>query len=285
MTAAIRADARRTPLADGSVQCIVTSPPYFGQRIYGADKRELGRSSLSDYEQELTDLGREMSRVLADDGVFWLNLGDTQAGSGGAGGDWRNSPDKWRQGPSGLRAGTACLVAARASLLLQGSGWLVRSWITWDKGVCRPESLERAKRPGVASEVILMLTKQVRIKWYADRLVERGNVWHFPPKRGRAVQTGTFPDALPERCILPTTDEGDLVFDPFAGSGTTLRIAETHGRRAVGTDIYAGIGVERTKDNYSSNRWGRHIVGATPCTGCGKRGPRPTCPPCEQAAA
>jgi hypothetical protein len=77
-------------------------------------------------------------------------------------------------------------------------------------------------------------------------LVEAGDVWHFPPVRGQAGRghAAPFPDELARRCILPSTRRGDLVVDPFHGSGTTGRVAGLLGRRYAGCDLYVAPVVE-----------------------------------------
>lgn len=78
----IRADARRLPLVDGCVQCVVTSPPYFGLRDYG-NSGQIGLEPSPDaYVQSLLAVFAEVWRVLKDDGTLWLNLGDSYAGFG-----------------------------------------------------------------------------------------------------------------------------------------------------------------------------------------------------------
>ena len=104
----LNADARRLPLADGSVHCVVTSPPYFGLRDYGGNDRQIGLEQVHDclgwargarlcqgdaaadcYVCTLRGVAREVWRVLRDDGTFWLNIGDSYTsatkGSGGTG--------------------------------------------------------------------------------------------------------------------------------------------------------------------------------------------------------
>lgn len=110
MIEVVQADARTTGLPDRSVQCVVTSPPYFGTRVYGDDPAEIGKGTLAQYMYDMYAVGREMRRVLRDDGVFWLNLGDTASGSGGAGGDYNAGGSKqgmprYRQGKTGIPAG------------------------------------------------------------------------------------------------------------------------------------------------------------------------------------
>lgn len=243
-----RGEAHRLPLADASVQCVATSPPYFGQRRYGDDGRELGTGSLAAYLDALVAVGAELHRVLADDGVVFLNLADTRAGSGGAGGDWRagkrGTARRWRPGPTGLPRGDACLVPQRVALAFQAElGFRVRSWITWDKTQCRPEDLVRARRPGESAETILLLTKAGPYRFAADRLAERGNVWHVPPARG-GRHLAPWPEALVERMVLAGSEPGEVVLDPFSGSHTTARVADRLGRVGVGVELYLGTAPE-----------------------------------------
>lgn len=239
----VAADARSLPLAETSIDVVVTSPPYFGQRRYGDSRLELGVSSLDDYLAEIVELGEELARVLRPCGVVWLVLGDTASGSGGAGGDWRGDKKRgaarpWRPGPTGLRAQQWALVPSRVALSLQDAGWLIRASICWDKDVARPEDLRRARRPGVSSETILLLARNHDYRFFAERLVERGNVWHVGPHRGVSTSLAPYPDEIAERAILASSEPGDVVLDPFDGSGTTRRVASSLGRRSIGADLY-----------------------------------------------
>ncbi len=254
-------DARDKIVDDKSVQCVITSPPYWGLRKYGDSTLEIGTGSLDEYIEDIRAVGARMYDALADDGIFWLNIGDTASGSGGAGGDFKSDGSKstmpkYRQGQTAVPKGQWCLVPQRVALALQQDGWLVRHWITWDKGQYRPEHLTHVKRPLISSEVIIMLTKSSRYKFYASHLQNAksdpqgsqglpqwhgdiGNVWHFPAARGKRSHMAPFPSALPARCILLSTDIGDTVLDPFVGKGTTIEVAERLGRNGVGIDIYS----------------------------------------------
>jgi hypothetical protein len=160
----------------GSVQCCVTSPPYWGLRTYGDDDREGGRQDLHAYLAWLVQVLDGVRLALAADGALWVNIGDTAAGSGGAGGDY----------------------------------------------------------------VIPSAAKRKRRKAPIERREYR---------QGRAtVATGRVPRELARRCIGPSTDPGDLVLDPFMGSGTVARVAEAMGRRAIGLDLYADDAGSTTAD-------------------------------------
>jgi DNA modification methylase len=78
----INGDARRLPLADESLQCVVASPPYFGLRDYGVDGQIGLERSPEEYIATLVAVFREVRRVLRSDGTLWLNIGDSYAGSG-----------------------------------------------------------------------------------------------------------------------------------------------------------------------------------------------------------
>ena len=115
-----QADARSIPLPDQSVHCVVTSPPYFGLRVYkDNDDRGIGlESTVEDYIGNLVDVFREVWRVLRDDGVAWLNIGDSY-------------------GENGNRLG----VPEQLVMALQADGWTWRDTIIWHKKSAMPESV------------------------------------------------------------------------------------------------------------------------------------------------
>jgi site-specific DNA-methyltransferase (adenine-specific)/site-specific DNA-methyltransferase (cytosine-N4-specific) len=238
-------DARNLPFQDESFNAVITSPPYWGLRTYGHDEREIGGGSLTTYLQDVCAVADEIWRVLRTDGVFWLNIADTASGSGGAGGDYnsggkQHGRPKWKQGDSGLPGMTWCNVPSRVSIMLQDRGWLLRSDITWNKQRLRPESLAHARRPGVQTERIFMFAKHRDHVFYPDGLIERGNIWSFPPEKKAKSHLAPFPIELPTRCLLCSTRPGDRILDPFIGKGTTIEAAENHGRIGYGLDLYSG---------------------------------------------
>lgn len=244
----IRGHAQRLPVRDHSIQCVVTSPPYLGQRIYGDHKLELGQeTSVINFVNEMQWVFMELARVLAPGGVVWLNVGDKANGSGGAGGDYNKGGSKEGKPKYGkfrdlkYKPGQFLDVPGKLVAGLQAIDWRLRSEIIWNKGQESREDLKHVKRPRVSHEKIYMLTRPGKYKFYPERLKETGSIWSFPPaqaeKKGHAAP---FPDELPLRTVLSCTDPGDLVLDPFVGSGTTTRVASSLGRKAVGLDLYAG---------------------------------------------
>ena len=111
---------------------------------------------------------------------------------------------------------------------LRNDGWYLRGDVVWAKPNATPDPV--ADRPQRAHEFIFLLSKSAR---YAASDFQDRSVWTIPVSRARGVQTGTFPEELARRCILSGSRAGQTVLDPFAGSGTTGRVAESLGRVAV----------------------------------------------------
>jgi len=144
-------DARSIPLDDQTVHCVVTSPPYYGLRVYADnDKRGIGvETSVADYVANMVDIFREVKRVLRDDGVCWLNLGDSYGH--GTKAERQDSPNSTlgdnQQGAqnaigrNGMDAGNHLGIPERVVLALQADGWIWRDTIIWAKKSTMPESL------------------------------------------------------------------------------------------------------------------------------------------------
>lgn len=255
----IRGDARHLPLRSNSVDVVVSSPPYLAQRTYGTDAdREIGRTNtLQAYVASIGEVFDELHRVVKPTGWAFLNIGDKANGSGGAGGDW-NRPGNSRtwqassQGPAWFRDSALPMfsfVDVPGAIIrdLLTRGWRLRMPIVWEKTSTRePASMKHLARPLWSHEMILAFcpervgSKPPRSKWFPSQLAETGSVWHFKPGGNGDPHLAPFPDELARRCILPTTLPGDIVLDPFSGSGTVERVAGSLGRRGIGVDIYAG---------------------------------------------
>lgn len=303
-------------LAGNSIQCCVTSPPYWGLRRYDGnqDIPEWGCSFGLEPTPELyvahsVEILREVRRVLRKDGVVFWNIGDSYYASGGAGGDYnkgglKEGQPKYKQGKGksayNLKPKDLCLIPFRVAIAAQEDGWWIRSVIIWNKPNPMPESVK--DRPTDAYEHILMLTKSSKYYWdieavreiadydgrkdtimkpsskYSDRnfmndganpnsVHTRGaerwpheidgtparnlrNVWTFPTHGYPEAHFATFPEKLPETCIKAGSKEGDLILDPFAGSGTTLWVAKKLNRKAIGYELsekYCQLIVERNR--------------------------------------
>jgi len=227
------------------VQCIVTSPPYFWQRDYGVVGQIGHEPSIAGFVDALVVVFRAARRVLRRDGTLFLNLGDTfYSGKGRPGGtDSRQSRRRFSRtmlravdGPDlGVPRKSAIGIPWRVALALQADGWILRSDVLWRKTAAQPEPSAH-DRPHVTVEHVFILARSPR--YYFDRSGLAGveDVWDIAaPASGRGL--APFPDALAARCIACGSRPGDLILDPFAGSGTTLRVATSLGRKAIGIDL------------------------------------------------
>ncbi len=154
-----------------SIQCGVTSPPYWGLRDYGVSGQIGLERTPEAYVSSLLEVFREVRRVLRKDGTLWLNLGDTYARDGQKGdnsgwgkhADYLNGesyPLHDRNIPGGLKPKDLVGIPWRVAFALQADGWWLRSDIIWAKPNPMPESV--TDRPTKAHEYIFMLTKSER---------------------------------------------------------------------------------------------------------------------------
>lgn len=242
----IQADARSIPLRDGCVQCVVTSPPYWGGlRDYGHVLQIGLEREPGIYRNELVNyVFHEVYRVLKDDGVVWLNLGDVYAASGKGGGGNRGDRACWstvkerkgfRMPPHGYKMKDLTLVPFQVATALRDQGWYLRSTIIWRKTSAHEPM--RIDRPAVSHEYIFLLAKSEHYFAVDPREAWWGHtVWDIQTDAA-AFHPAAMPKELARRCIVASSRHGDLVFDPFSGSGTVLAVAQRLGRRAVGTDL------------------------------------------------
>ena len=234
------------------VDCVVTSPPYYNLRDYQNDQQLGMEKSPVQYVANLVEIFNEIKRILKDDGVVWLNLGDTYA------------KDKNLLG-----------IPWRVAFALQESDWYLRSDIIWQKTSILPESVK--DRCTKSHEYIFMLTKSQNYYYNAEAIKEptvskdnytrdrdnpnnktnttagrsrmggmkhnnyetrnKRSVWTMAPHVSKDYHFATYPKELPMNCIKASCRENGLVLDPFVGSGTTVQVAEILGRKSVGIDI------------------------------------------------
>ncbi len=269
--------SRLAEISDKSVQCVVTSPPYWGLRDYGHDGQIGLEQTPKEYVAEMVTVFREVWRVLADDGVLWLNLGDSYTGFGnGRNGD-------------GLKPKDLVGIPWRVAFALQDDGWYLRQDIIWAKPNPMPESV--TDRCTKSHEYIFMLTKntkyyfdnqaikepsanlgKTKIKFggtkygdsddpkhatksgneYTDTgLRNKRDVWTIPARPFKEAHFAVMPEAIVEPCILASSRPADIVLDPFTGSGTVAVVSLRHNRNFIGTELspeYAQIALNRIKD-------------------------------------
>jgi site-specific DNA-methyltransferase (cytosine-N4-specific) len=238
---------RRLP--SDSVQCVVTSPPYWGLRDYQIEGQIGLEPTLAGFVQSLTAVFAEVRRVLKPTGILWLNIGDGYT-SGNRG--WR-APDKKNpnramnvrpDNPPGLKDKDLLGIPWRLALALQDNGWFLRSDIVWHKPNAMPESVK--DRPTRAHEYLFMLTKSAHYTYDHEAIQERAEdgskrnrrtVWNINTLSSGTSHIAAFPAALVEPCILAASKPGDFVLDPFFGSGTVGVVAQRLGRRYLGVEL------------------------------------------------
>jgi len=241
-----------------SIDLVITSPPYWGQRTSSgvgveADPRR--------YLGALVERFVALKRVLKRDGLLWINLGDAY-----------NTPVNWRKddhcysslGPDKaglephnsaytkprlkrkafevpsvpwLRYGNLLALPYRLAIALCDRGFILRGEVIWRKGNPMPEG--KCRRPHRAHEGIYLFVKSERHRFRVSPPVK--SVWEFPNEHPNGVRHfSRFPLELPKRCIDAYGRKGPevMVLDPFSGSATT-------GIAAIGMSCsYLGFEVE-----------------------------------------
>lgn len=244
-------------LPDESVDVVVTSPPYWGQRLSAGTGVEADPRT---YVAELVDLFATVATKLRPDGILWINVGDAY-----------NTPINWREddhrfstlGPDGqgldesntaytkprhkrkafvdpdepwLQYGNLLGTTYRLVLGLCDRGLLLRGEVIWRKANPMPEG--RCRRPHRQHEPVYLLARSERHQFRTSPPV--GSVWEFANERIDGVKHfSRFPEELPRRCIEAYGRVGPdvVVLDPFSGSGTTGVAAARLGCSFIGFEI------------------------------------------------
>ncbi len=248
-------------LPPSSVDCIVTSPPYYQQRNYD-DPQQLGQEATpASYIERLTETFGAARNALKDSGTMWLVLGDKYCDGEQLGMPWR------------------------VALAMIDDGWILRSDIIWHKPNAMPSAVKT--RPTTDHEYIFFFTKTKDYYYDADAIREphvtfsanskmkggrnhfgrrggtpesgknAGNanlhrarwdqafhpkgrnkrtVWSVPLSKFRGAHFAVFPQSIVETCIQAGCPAGGVVLDPFLGSGTTALVAKRLGRNYIGID-------------------------------------------------
>lgn len=238
MTAiAIEGDATNLIFPDESIDCIVTSPPYNVGVPYDGYKDFI---NWVDYRGMAQDAAREMERVLVDGGRVWVNIPPAVPEQPN-GNLYRQCPQHiWHQA-------------------LGMAGFTYRDTIVWRQdshdGACAWGSWKRPSAPNLRGcwEAVLSFFKGPYKRtppegfesWEDDAVAMTQwpelvrNVWDIQPERGSKYGPAPFPLELPVRCIRLSTWPGEVVLDPFGGSGTTAKAADVLGRVGISVDISA----------------------------------------------
>ena len=244
----INGDSKSMPLPDNCVHLVVTSPPYNASKAYDEDL------SLTEYLSMLHDVFAECYRVLAPGGRMVVNVAN-------------------------LGRKPYIPLTSHVNLIMHDIGFMHRGEVIWDKSAsagssCAWGSFQSASNPCLRDihEYLLMFskgdyklprTKAERADGRIDTIgkeefiQQTKSIWSFATESAKRVNhPAPFPVELPKRCIEMFTFVGDVVLDPFLGSGTTAVAAKMTGRKYVGCDLsaeYCAIAEERLMitDEYS----------------------------------
>lgn len=230
-------DVLRT-LPDASVDCCVTSPPYFGLRDYGVDGQLGAEASPAEYVENLRVLFAEVRRVLADDGTLWLNLGDSYYSGKGAPTQPDLKNEARRPGVRSLDKGGATWakpkdllgIPWRVAFALQDDGWTLRNSIIWHKPNAMPESV--TDRLSTRHENVFMFSKSRRYWFDLDAVREpaetadrKGPRRSYAPGSASSMRDGEHQAMTGPFTGLPLNENGKNPGDvwsipttPFAGA-------------------------------------------------------------------
>lgn len=248
------------------VDCIVTSPPFYGQRDYGFDGQIGLEKHPRDFIDHLVEVFDLCSQVLKDTGSLWVNLGDTYWSGKGAhkSAEAKQGARRFGIRPQDLpgdgewtRPKQLLLIPHRFAIAMQDAGWLVRNDNVWIKPNPVPDQVR--DRCSVSHEYVFHFTKA---RWYYfDRLpvgrtsptgtvLPPTDTWIVTPSPGGGAHHASFSEDLVRIPVLTTTPDNGVVLDPFNGSGTSMVFARRHGLRAIGIDLndeYCDQAVEALK--------------------------------------
>ncbi|MDZ4179701.1 MAG: site-specific DNA-methyltransferase [Coriobacteriia bacterium] len=236
---------------DESIDCAVTSPPYFWLRDYGVQGQIGLEDSVAGYVQSIAGVMDLVRLKLKREGVLFLNLGDTYySGKGEPCGPDRKSSkrrfglravDKSGGLGIGVKPKSTIGVPWRVAIEMCRREWVLRSPIIWHRENCLLEPSAK-DRPSRTYETVFMFVKSRKYFFNRTHLPNDDwaqDVWRIPPVRGprSSIDTAPFPDELVERCLAIGCKQGGTVLDPFCGSGTSVRVAIQSGRPAIGIDL------------------------------------------------
>ena len=237
-------------LESSSVDCVVTSPPYYCLRDYNVEGQIGLEDTVQDYVEAVCEVMSEVQRVLKPTGTVFLNLGDTYySGKGKSPGVDRKSSkrrfglravDKSGGLGIGLQRKSIIGVPWRVAIKLCEQGWILRSPIIWHREKSLPEHVR--DRPARGYEYIFLFAKSRHYYFNKEALPKDGtseDVWSIPArvKPNGAKDTAPFPEQLVNQCLSVGCPPNGVVLDPFCGSGTTMRVALKLGNPAIGIEL------------------------------------------------
>ena len=270
-------------LKNNSIDCVVSSPPYFGLRDYGVDGQFGLEKTYQDYIANTVKVFETFKPKLKDTATIWWNVGDSYSS-----GKRTTTTNQY-----GIKEKDLLMIPNRVAIALQEAGWYIRSEIIWHKPNPMPESVK--DRPTSCHEKIWLITKSKKYYYDADAIKENSvdkeshtgmkkrnpdkrlgnkyfqtrvgdhangkkypkrnkrNVWTVTTKPCKEAHFATFPKDLIEPCIKAGCPEGGTVLDPFGGSGTTGIVSQHLNRKATLIELneeYIAIAKKRIEQEF-----------------------------------
>jgi len=249
---------------DEKARCCITSPPYYGLRDYGGEDYQIGlEESPSEYIQKLVEVFREVRNNLTDDGTLWVNIGDSyynyRPGKGQGlvkqtvSANKQDLPDNCpRRGNKleGLKEKDLIGIPWMLAFALREDGWYLRQDIIWNKPNPMPESVR--DRCTQSHEYMFLLSKNQNYYFDVDAIrvanstgnqfKRKKSVWDVNIQPNKNAHFAVYPPELIKPCIKASSQENDIILDPFMGSGTTAMVAKELGRYYIGCELHEDYG-------------------------------------------
>ena len=247
--------------SDSKARMCITSPPYYGLRDYGKEDSQIGlEQSPEEFIDELVKVFRGVRDCLTDDGTLWVNIGDSYYIYRGGKGQAlpKQSVAKTNQDlPQGInpRRGNKLKGYKEKDLIgipwmlafaLRKDGWYLRQDIIWSKPNPMPESVR--DRCTKSHEYIFLLSKSQNYYFDVNSIKEptvdkkgmkrKKSVWEVKTKPYKGAHFAVYPTELIVSPILAGSKEGDIILDPFMGSGTTAAVAKSLDRHYLGCELH-----------------------------------------------
>ncbi len=253
-------------LTDSSIQTIITSPPYFGHRKYSgedASNLEIGReANLNNYIENLTACLDAVKPKLKDNGTLWLNLGDTYRNKELLGVPWRvafalkdrgwilRSDIIWKKPnamPSSVKSRPTTdheyvFLFSKNGDYYYDADPIREPHVTFtEESKMRGGRNHLGKKNGTPENGKNSGNQNLHDGRWDQAFHPKGRnkrtVWEIPLGKFRDAHFAVYPEKLVEICLLAGTKEGDLVLDPFTGSGTTGLVALRNERKFIGCEL------------------------------------------------
>ena len=259
-------------IADRPRMC-VTSPPYYGLRDYGGEESQIGlEQSPEEYIEQMVEVMSLVRDCLTDDGTLWLNIGDSYYNYKSGTGEYAkqsfasNRQDLPMKTPKranklkGFKDKELMGIPWMLAFALRKDGWWLRQDIIWNKPNPMPESVR--DRCTKSHEYIFLLTKKRDYYFDVDSIKiptvdgegmkRRKSVWEVQTKPYKDAHFAVYPPELIEPCIIAGSERGDIILDPFMGSGTTAAVAKSLGRNYIGCELHEDYGklIKKRVDEY-----------------------------------